>query len=153
MERSFSAGAIVFRREGGQIYYLFLIHERRGKRKGEYLNYPKGLYEEGENAQQAARREIEEETGLKDLAFVSGFKTSEKLFYRWEGKPVFKIVTVLLAETKTKEVKTSFEHKGYVWLTFEEAMQKLAFKNIKQTLASVHEFLQSCLAGEYRKPA
>ena len=141
MERAFSAGAIVFRKEGGAIYYLFLVHERQGKRKGQYLNYPKGLFEGGESMEAAARREIKEETGLHDIEFVPGFKTSEKLFFRYQDKPIFKVVTVLLAQTQSQDVQISWEHKGYAWLTFEEAMQKLTFKNTKQILKSAHRFL------------
>lgn len=40
------------------------------KNRDEFWSLPKGHIEEGEEAEAAARREIEEETGLKNLAFV-----------------------------------------------------------------------------------
>ena len=56
-------------------------------------------------------------------------------------KNIFKIVTFLLAETKTKEVKVSFEHLGYEWLSYEEAFKKLTFKNAKEILKKANDYL------------
>jgi len=54
---------------------------------------------------------------------------------------VFKIVTFYLAETKTKEVKISFEHIGYKWLPYEQALEQLTFKKAKEILKKTNDFL------------
>ena len=140
-----SAGAIVFRRENGKIYYLLLHYPASEKGFKDYWGFPKGHIEKGENPEETARREIEEETGLKDIKFIDGFKEWIKYFFKREGKNVFKIVTFFLAETSQKEVKLSFEHSGYEWLTFDEALERLTFRNSKEILKKANKFLREGL--------
>ena len=72
---------------------------------------------------------------------MPGFKEWIKYFYKREGKNIFKVVTFFLAETKTKEVKISWEHQGYKWADFEEALKLLKFKNSQEILKKANEFL------------
>ena len=44
-------------------------------------------------------------------------------------------------ETKTSEIKLSFEHVGFTWLSYEEAMKKLTFKNARDVLQKAQDFL------------
>ena len=135
MEHEHSAGAIIFR-ENGEIRYLFLVYE-----KG-YLDFPRGNVERGETELEAAKREVFEETGLK-VDFIPGFRAETSWFYRKDGKLVKKTVVYFLAKTDKKEIKVSWEHKGYEWLTFEEAMEKLKFENTKEILKKANNFLKS----------
>ena len=130
-----SAGAVVFRRQGNKIYYLLLRYELG------HWGFPKGHIEKGETIEDTARREIEEETGLKNIKFVEGFKEWIKYFFKLKGKNIFKIVTYFLAETKIKKIKISFEHIGFKWLTYKEAMKQLTFRNSKEILKKANEFL------------
>ena len=131
-----SAGAIVFRRNK-KIKYL-LIQYSWG-----HWEFPRGLIEEGESLEDTARREIKEETGIEDIRFISGFKEWIKFFFKLKGKNIMKIATFLLAETKTKEVKISWEHTGYKWLAYEEAMKQLTFENTKEVLKKADDFLSN----------
>lgn len=131
-----SAGAIVFTRDNNEIKYL-LIQYGLG-----HWGFPRGLIEEGEAIGDAARREIEEETGLKDLEFLPGFKQTVRFFFKWEGKNILKFVTYFLAQAKTKEVKLSYEHKDFVWLPYEKTQEKLKFKNAEKALKMAHQFLK-----------
>jgi 8-oxo-dGTP pyrophosphatase MutT (NUDIX family) len=137
-----SAGAVIFRREGGNIYYL-LLHYPSGSRKpkSDYWDFPKGHIEKGEKEIETVKREVKEETGLTDLEFVEGFKEWIKYFFKAEGKTVFKIVTFYLAKTKTKDVKISFEHIGYEWLVYQDALKRLTFDNAKEILKRANQFL------------
>jgi 8-oxo-dGTP pyrophosphatase MutT (NUDIX family) len=139
-----SAGAVVFRREKSKIFYL-LLHYPSTKRgaKSDYWDFPKGHIEKGEKEIETVKREVKEETGLEDLEFIEGFKEWIKYFVRHKGKTIFKIVTFYLAETKTKKVKVSFEHIGYEWLPYEEALERLTFQNAKEILKRAHNFLLS----------
>lgn len=129
-----SAGAVVFRRENSKIKYL-LIQYAWG-----HWEFPRGLIEKGETLEETARREIEEEVGIKDIKFISGFKEWIKFFFKLKGKTIMKIATFLLAETKAKKVKLSFEHKDYAWLEYDEALEKLTFENSKEILKKANSF-------------
>ena len=105
MPRENSAGAIIFRMVDNIPYYL-LLHYPSG-----HWEFTKGHIEKGENPEDAARREIEEETGIKDIKIIPGFKEYSKYFFRksydlvGEAKKkapwVFKLVVFLLAKTDT----------------------------------------------------
>ena len=136
-----SAGAVIFRRENNKIYYLLLHYPSNAKAPKEYWDLPKGHIEKGEKIEDTVRREVKEEAGIEDLRFVEGFKEWIKYFFRFKGETIFKIATFYLAETKTKEVKTSFEHLGYEWLPYEKAVEQLTFKNAKDILKKAHQFL------------
>ncbi len=111
--------------------------------KKEYWDLPKGHIEKGEEIEGTVRREVEEETGLKNIELVEGFKETVKYFFRVKDKNILKFVTFYLAETKTKEVKISEEHIGFEWLPYKEALKKLTFKNAKGILQKANDFLSA----------
>jgi bis(5'-nucleosidyl)-tetraphosphatase len=137
-----SAGAVIFRKEADRPLFLLLYYPSISHRADKnYWDFPKGHIEKEEKAEQAAKREAEEETGLKDVRIVGGFKELVKYFFRFQGKNILKFVTFYLAETKTKNVEISGEHIGYQWLSYEEAMEQLAFPNAKDILKKANQFL------------
>ncbi len=147
MPQEKSAGAIIFRNEGNKIYYL-LLHYQSG-----HWEFSKGHVEKKETEEETVAREVAEETGIKDLKILSGFKQYIKYFFRGsyglksETKKkapwIFKLVTFYLAETQTKEINISFEHQGYRWLPYEEAITQLTFKNSKEILKKANDFVLS----------
>lgn len=144
MPKEKSVGAIIFRMENGIPLYL-ILHYHSG-----HWEFARGHGEEGESEKTTARREIREETGLADLKIIPGFREYSKFFFRRTyGLPqaekkkapwVFKLVVLYLAETKSKNVKISHEHKGYAWLPYEEASKKL-MKNGRTVLEKANRFL------------
>jgi 8-oxo-dGTP pyrophosphatase MutT (NUDIX family) len=139
-----SAGAVIFRRENDEIFYLLLHYPGTSHRtEKDYWDFPKGHIEKGEKIEETVKREVREETGLKDLKFIEGFKKWIKYFFYFQGKKIFKIVTFLLAETKTKKVKISFEHIGYKWLPYQKALEKLTFDSAKEILKKANDYLNS----------
>jgi hypothetical protein len=46
-----------------------------------------------------------------------------------------------LAQTKTKEIKISFEHQDYKWLEYKEALELVTFKNGKDLLKKANDFI------------
>lgn len=141
MPKEKSAGAVVFRREDSKIYYL-LLHYKAG-----HWDFVKGHVEKGETEKETVRRETEEETGIKDLEFVKGFKEWIKYYFKKsygkkKGPLVMKIVDFYLTETKTKKVKISFEHQGFTWLPYNKALGLLTFKKGKDILKRAHNFLE-----------
>ncbi|MFA4891021.1 MAG: NUDIX domain-containing protein [Candidatus Gracilibacteria bacterium] len=109
---------------------------------GGHFDFPKGHVEDRDKDEYAtAARELEEETGISDIEFIPGFRELVHYTYKKAGKPSRKQVVFFLAKTKTTVVTISFEHKNFFWLTFEEAMKKLTFKNAKQLLEKAEKFL------------
>jgi bis(5'-nucleosidyl)-tetraphosphatase len=130
-----SAGAIVVHRSDDKLEYL-ILHYPAG-----HWDFPKGNVEKGESELDAAIREIGEETGLTDLKFINGFEKTIQYYYKKGDQLVKKTVTFYLAESKTKDVKLSYEHQGYVWLPIDEALAKVTYQNARNVLKEAHQFL------------
>jgi len=130
-----SCGAVVFRHEDNHIAYLLLQY---GAGHWEFV---KGNQEKGEEEKDTMLRELKEEAGIEDARFVDGFREVINYFYKREGQLVRKEVIFYLVETKTKDVKLSFEHTDFRWLGFEEAVKAVTFQNAKDVLKKANEFL------------
>lgn len=132
-----SAGAVIFRKEKSNIYYL-VLHYQAG-----HWDFVKGNVEKGEEIKQTITRETEEEIGIKNLEFIKGFKETIEYFYKLKGRTIFKTVVFFLAETKIKEIKLSQEHIGFAWLTYKDALEHLTFENAKEVLKKANDFLKN----------
>jgi dATP pyrophosphohydrolase len=135
-----SAGIIIFRRTSEGLKFLILYHGR------DYWNFPKGKLEKEERSWQAAFREVNEETGLKqeELKQVTNFKTFEKFYYQRGGEKIFKVVILYLAETKQNVITVSPEHEGYGWFKFSEAKKVMSkHKDSVKILKRAHDFLKN----------
>ena len=130
-----SAGIVLFR-QGKEREYL-LLHYAAG-----HWDLPKGMLEKEELSQVAALRELAEETGISKPKLIPGFKETIKFFYSWKGEKVLKYVVFYLAKTRQKKAKISREHKGYVWLPYEDAVKKATYKNAKEVLRKAEAFLR-----------
>lgn len=101
----------------------------------------KGHIEKGETTEETVLREVNEETGLTKINFIPGFKETIKYFVGKKGERRLKFVAFFLAETKTKRVKISWEHKDFRWALFEEAAKLATYKDTKQLIQHAEEFL------------
>lgn len=115
----------------------FLLLQNAGR-----WDFPKGGVEKGESELQTVMREVEEETGIKELSIVSGFRKVIEYFYRRDGKNIHKQVIYLLAITPDDEVRISSEHQGFGWFPYREAMEKASYDNSKLTLAKAEKFIR-----------
>lgn len=129
-----SAGAVVFVEINERREYIILHYEEG------HWSFPKGKIEPGEKPIETARREIKEETGL-DVKFIPFFHEEINYFFRRGGGTINKKVGFFLARANTKEVKLSFEHIGYKWLDYENALKQLTFKNDREVLQKAEKFL------------
>jgi len=136
-----SAGAIIFRKEGKRLLFLLLRYPLDFQTPKIYWGLSKGRIEKGEKPEDTAKREVAEETELKDISFIKGFKEIIKYSFQRQGKEIIKSVVFLLAETKTAKIKLSSEHIGYKWLPYEEAIELLTFDNAKEILKKANNFL------------
>ena len=132
-----SCGAIVFSEESGGRRYLILHYEEG------HWDFPKGHVEKGETEEQTARREAFEETGIRELEFVPGFRKSISYAFKRKGESVPKEVVFFLAKTSAKEVNLSDEHTGYMWLPYSQAEKKVTYENAKLLLEEAEKKLSS----------
>ena len=128
-----SAGLVVFRIDGNDIIFLLLHYGR------DYWGFPKGNIESGEKEKETAIREAEEETGLSSIRLIDEFEARIEYFYKKRGTPIHKEVSYFLAETTDSNVRLSFEHQGYKWLTFDEAISQMTFENDKEVLRAAKD--------------
>jgi 8-oxo-dGTP pyrophosphatase MutT (NUDIX family) len=111
-----AAGAVVFRRSERGIRLLVL-------RAYKNWDFPKGTVEPGESELAAARREVEEETGLAGLEYPFGEEFKETLPYSGN-----KVARYYLAETDAEKIELPVspelgrpEHHEYRWVSVDEA--------------------------------
>ena len=106
-----------------------------------HWDFPRGGMEKGETEKETARREILEETGITDIAFIDGFREKTFWFYKKEGKTFYKEAIFYLAKTESFEVKISPEHVAFKWLNFNEAIEQVTFDNTRKILKKTQDFL------------
>lgn len=116
MEQKLSCGIVVARKtdQGWLTILLRAFH---------HWDFPKGIREPGEDALQAAIREVEEETGIVELSFDWGDRYFETGPYS-KGK----IARYYLASTTQEEIVMGLspltgepEHHEWRWVNFDEA--------------------------------
>ncbi|MCX6780110.1 MAG: NUDIX domain-containing protein, partial [Candidatus Magasanikbacteria bacterium] len=103
---------------------------------------PKGKVEKGEDTLEGAKREIYEETGLKNLEYIKELG----YFYtpaRSKTKLVFKKMTLFLFKTNETNLAPQDPHNPIAaWFTVDEAMQKLQSEEFKNFITKTkHDFI------------
>lgn len=136
MFREKSCGAVVYLKDS-EVKYL-LLHYEAG-----HWDFVKGNVEPNETEQETVIRELREETGITDAKFIEDFKEKIDYFYRRQGTTIHKEVIFYLMETHTETVKISYEHVGYIWLNYQQAMEKLTFKNARDVLQKAHKVMKA----------
>jgi len=131
-----SAGTVLFIEESKEKLFL-LLHYPTG-----HWDFVKGKIENNESFEQAAIRETKEETGIIDIEFIKDFKEKIEYSFKFNGDIVQKEVIFFLAKTNTKQVKISDEHLDYVWLDFNNALNKITYENAKNILIKAKNYLE-----------
>lgn len=139
-----TSGGIVFRlTPDGKDIEILLIQDSKGR-----WTIPKGHIEPGETAKMTARREIEEETGLKNFSILS-----------WLGKIHFKyrradrlvlmttqIYLVQALDTHEKPVGEKWM-KGIRWFSFAGALDLVEYEDIEKLMLIAKKKIRS---GDYK---
>lgn len=128
MIKETNCGAIIFRRDHDPKYLM--LYRKASSLYKQNWEFSKGLREPNEADIDTVKREVKEETGLKDMRFVEGFKERVSWFFKRNGETVNKESIYYLIETEQEEIILSEEHEEYKWMTFDEAMQVIKFKNL-----------------------
>ena len=145
-----SAGVIPYRASEGPRpgrEYL-VLHSATVRNPRARWEFPKGGIENGETPRQAAAREFEEETNLRDWHFREGFERSLSYTYVRRGRRVLKLVTYYLIEvgdqsTLGRSDEHVEDHEGHWhhWGDFNRISSLLYHGKIRQLFAEAHDWL------------
>lgn len=121
-----TAGGIVFRRNKDGEVEILLIQDAKDR-----WTIPKGHIEEGETAQQTAKREIGEEAGLHDTE-VLGWLGKIHFRYRRIDRLVLMTTQIYLVRAKgnTDAIKKEDWMNGIKWFKFHDALDVIEYEDI-----------------------
>lgn len=140
MLKEYSFGAVLYKIQNNEPLFL-LIKSKRSERWG----FPKGHIEKGETELETARREIFEETGIKDIKFMEGFKKEdiyiiEGTLPETKGRITEKHSVYFLAEALSEPVSYDKEEVSELkWADIEESEELLYFLNQKKIVKYAYE--------------
>lgn len=124
-----SAGGVVVRCTGDGPSFLVILDSYKN------WGFPKGHIDHDETPEQAARREVAEESGLNELV------THEELtvidwFFRFRGKLIHKYCHFFLFESKEGDPVPQYEEgiTDCKWLSYDDAMKAIRYENAKSVL-------------------
>lgn len=114
------------------------------------LQYPQGHWDlpkghvEAEDSDRKAtmRRELAEETGIADVSVLDGFEERTEYTFRHKGKRQSKEVYWYVAETETLDVNLSHEHRGYLWLDWDQALETITHDETRSVVRLAQQFVK-----------
>lgn len=116
---------------------VFLIQHTRGR----YWGFPKGHAESGETAEQAAFRELKEETNLEFVRYLQKEPLSEQYQFSIEGRRIQKKVSYFIAEVSGEIHLQANEIQDGIWLKIPQAIEKVTHPEGKAILQQVEKIL------------
>lgn len=125
-----TAGGVVWRRNKKDEIEILLIQDAKDR-----WTIPKGHIEEGETAQQTAKREIGEEAGLKNVE-LQGWLGKIHFRYRRIDKLVLMTTQIYLvkAQGDTNAIKKEDWMNGIQWFGFNDALDKIEYDDIAKLM-------------------
>jgi 8-oxo-dGTP pyrophosphatase MutT (NUDIX family) len=138
--REVSAGGVVYRRGDGGAVDVVLASRRT--RKGELAwGLAKGGIEEGESREDAAIREVQEETGL--VAEIEADLGDTKYMYVWEDVRIRKTVHFFLMRWIGGNIDDRDDEMEEIrWFPLERALKRAAYRGERDVLARAAELLR-----------
>lgn len=135
-KRETSAGGVVYRLDGGQPLYL-LIRDSYGN-----WGFPKGHVESGEQPEEAAVREVMEETGLASLALREPIDVIEWAF-TWRGALIQKRCHFYLMQTSESRTAPQVDEgiSECQWSPVTEAARLVRYDNARAVLRRADELV------------
>ena len=120
-----TAGGVIFRRNQKNEVEILLIQDSKDR-----WTIPKGHIEEGETAQETARREIGEEAGLHDVKII-GWLGKINFRYRRIDKLVLMTTQVFLVKALgTNAIQKEDWMNGIRWFSFADALDEIEYEDI-----------------------
>ena len=108
-----------------------------------HWDLPKGHVEADDaNRHETMLRELAEETGIRDVTIIDGFEERTEYTFRHKGKRQTKEVYWYYAETEELSVTLSHEHRGYLWLDWEQALDTITHDETRAVVEQAYRFAQ-----------
>jgi 8-oxo-dGTP pyrophosphatase MutT (NUDIX family) len=138
-KREISAGGVVYRRDGEEIE---IVLASRRTRRGELAwGLAKGGIEENESPEEAAVREVREETGL--LAEIEDSLGETRYFYVWEDVRIRKTVHFFLMRHTGGDIDDRDDEMEEIrWFPLERALKRAAYRGERDVLGRAAEILR-----------
>jgi 8-oxo-dGTP pyrophosphatase MutT (NUDIX family) len=126
----------------GQTLFLLIRDSYRN------WGFPKGHIEKGEEAEAAALREVQEETGLSDLQMRGEIDTID-WFFRFRGRLIHKYCHFFLIESPSGDTSPQAEEgiTACRWVPLETALQLISYSNARDVLRRGAELMESGAAA------
>jgi 8-oxo-dGTP pyrophosphatase MutT (NUDIX family) len=132
LKLEFSSGGIVARKGGGG-FYVLLIKDSYGR-----WTWPKGHIDKGESPEEAARREIKEETGV--TAEIIEKLGETRYFYTRKMTLRYKTVYIYLCEARRANLKVqTSEIESAEWVRPASALEKVEYKGSRRMVKKAIE--------------
>lgn len=149
--REFSAGALVLRHMQGKWWVAVIEPGRHGEPEDrkDVIALPKGNVDAGEKPEQAALREVLEETGLRAKTITRLASIRYVYSRKWAGgEKIFKVVTFYLMKClsgRIGQIKDEMKHevRRAYWLPLQEAAEKLSYTGERQMAKQAAEYVDS----------
>jgi 8-oxo-dGTP pyrophosphatase MutT (NUDIX family) len=139
VHKEVSAGGVVYRRVDDGIEVV--LASRRTRRGELAWGLAKGGIEEGESHEEAAVREVQEETGL--TAEIEASLGETKYFYVWEDTRIRKTVHFfLMRHTGGDPADHDDEMEEIRWFPLERAMKRAAYRGEREVIGRAAELLR-----------
>ncbi|MBA3338615.1 MAG: NUDIX hydrolase [Gemmatimonadaceae bacterium] len=131
-----SAGGVVYRLDDGAPLFLLI--------RDSYSNwgFPKGHLERGERPEDAALREVHEETGLRELSLRGMIETID-WYFRFRGRLIHKVCHFFLMVTAEAETLPQGAEgiTACRWAAYDEATTVISYANARHVLRRAHEMV------------
>ena len=138
-KREISAGGVVYRRDGDEIEIV--LASRRTRRGQLAWGLAKGGIEDDESMEDAAIREVREETGL--LAEIEASLGETRYMYVWEDVRIRKTVHFFLMRHTGGDVDDRDDEMEEIrWFPLERALKRAAYRGERDMLARAAEMLR-----------
>ena len=140
LQKQTSAGGVIFKKNENSIQ-IILISVRNGQSWG----LPKGIVNKGETTEEAALREVSEETGLTGRIIDKLGDISYWYYIKEENIKCRKTVYFYLMEYVSGDTADhDFEVDAAEWFSLETALEKVSFKGdrtmIEKAIEKLHKF-------------
>ncbi|MDR0820160.1 MAG: NUDIX domain-containing protein [Endomicrobium sp.] len=150
MLKEFSCGAVIYKMKNDNPLFLLVNSKQSGT-----WGFPKGHIENGESETETARREIFEETGIKNIEFIKNFRQEDVYIIdgaasRKDERQAEKHSIYFLASAL--EDALDFDKNEILelkWVNINQAQDLLSFANQKKIINSAYNFI----GGQYEQSA
>jgi len=137
-KREISAGGVVYQRNGDEIEVV--LASRRTRRGQLAWGLAKGGIENDETMEDAAVREVREETGL--LAEIEASLGETRYFYVWENVRIRKTVHFFLMRHTGGDIDDRDDEMEEIrWFPLERALKRAAYRGERDVLERAAELL------------